>query len=190
MVGAGLAVAVVNYDLCPQVTIVDDRRRCRRAVAWLAREGGGTARHRRGSSSAGNSAGGHLAAMMFATDWRQRSASTAQRSRARSSLSGVHDLAPLVQFSFNADLKLDAGEALRLSPAFLSPGSGAPLLLAVGAGETASSCGRRDCCGTLAAEPAGRGHGPADRSGLRSLQHPGGIRDGASALTRETLALF
>ena len=39
------------------------------------------------------------------------------------SVSGVHDLTPLVLFSFNTDIKLDVGEALRLSPAFLSPRS-------------------------------------------------------------------
>src|SRR5262249_8619699 len=35
----GIAVAVLNYDLCPEVgiaTIVDE---CRRAIVWLAREG-------------------------------------------------------------------------------------------------------------------------------------------------------
>src|SRR5262249_15792996 len=35
----GIAVAVVNYDLCPDVdiaTIVDE---CRRAIVWLVREG-------------------------------------------------------------------------------------------------------------------------------------------------------
>ena len=32
------------------------------------------------------------------------------------SLSGVHDLAPLVHFSFNSDFKLDDAEAWRLSP--------------------------------------------------------------------------
>jgi len=35
----GYAVAVVNYDLCPDVTIATIVDECRRAVAWLAREG-------------------------------------------------------------------------------------------------------------------------------------------------------
>ena len=114
-VAQGIAVAVVNYDLCPDVSIATIVDECRRAVAWLAREGRA---HGAGADRivvGGHSAGGHLAAMMLATDWR------CGRLRARPvaagvSLSGVHDLAPLVQFSFNADFRLDDAEAARLSP--------------------------------------------------------------------------
>ena len=38
-VAQGIAVAVVNYDLCPDVSIATIVDECRRAVAWLAREG-------------------------------------------------------------------------------------------------------------------------------------------------------
>ena len=48
----------------------------------------------------------------------------------------MHDLAPMVQFSFNADFRLDAAGAARLSPARLEPRVDAPLLVAVGGSET------------------------------------------------------
>ena len=35
-----IAVAVLNYDLCPDVTIAAIVDECRRAMAWLSREGG------------------------------------------------------------------------------------------------------------------------------------------------------
>ena len=64
-----VAVAVLNYDLCPFVTIATIVDECRRAVLWLLREG-----PRYGAAVdrivvGGHSAGGHLAAMLFATEW-------------------------------------------------------------------------------------------------------------------------
>ena len=64
--------------------------------------------------------------MLFATDWAAQGLARDPIAGAVS-LSGVHDLAPMVQFSFNADFKLDAAEAARLSPVHLTPRSRAPL---------------------------------------------------------------
>jgi arylformamidase len=66
----------------------------------------------------GHSAGGHLAAAMVATDW----ASLYPKAPpdlvpAAYAISGVFDLSPLVQISVNQDLRLDAEQARRLSPA-------------------------------------------------------------------------
>jgi arylformamidase len=134
-VARGHAVAVVNYDLCPDVSIATIVGQARRAVQWIVREGA-----MRGADPArivvgGHSAGGHIAAMLYTTEWAEHG--LAQDPIVGGiSLSGVHDLAPLVQFSFNTDFKLDDAEAARLSPTNLQPRSRVPLLLAVGADET------------------------------------------------------
>jgi len=130
-----LAVAVVNYDLCPDVTVATIVDECRRALAWLVREGGRVGAGAERIVIAGHSAGGHLTAMMFATDWAAAGFPEPQIVGGVS-LSGVHDLAPMVQFSFNADIRLDETEAARLSPVRLRPRTTAPLLTAVGADET------------------------------------------------------
>src|SRR5689334_24260558 len=100
-VDAGLAVAVINYDLCPDVTIATIVEQCRRAVGWTVREG-----PRHGAPAplviAGHSAGGHLVAMLMATDWRERGFDVAPFAGGVT-LSGVHDLEPLVLFSYNVD---------------------------------------------------------------------------------------
>lgn len=134
-VDQGIAVANVNYDLCPAVsvsTIVDE---CRRAMAWVARHGAGHGANVDNVVVGGHSAGGHLAAMMFATDWAAHGFSHTPFVGGVT-LSGVHDLAPLVHFSFNADFKLDAAEATRLSPVTYGSRTQAPLLMACGADET------------------------------------------------------
>jgi arylformamidase len=135
LVEQGIAVAVINYDLCPQVGIATIVAQCREAVVWLKRE----ALHRRLATArfvvAGHSAGGHLTAMLLATDW-QAHGLPADTLSAGVAVSGVFDLEPLVHVSFNADLKLDAGEARALSPIHVRPVVAAPLLIAAGADET------------------------------------------------------
>ncbi len=130
-----LAVAVVNYDLCPDVTVAAIVEECRRALAWLVREGAALGAAAGRIVVAGHSAGGHLTAMLFATDW-EAAGLPAPPIAGGVSLSGVHDLAPIVLFSFNADIRLDDAEAARLSPVRLRPRTAAPLLVAVGADET------------------------------------------------------
>src|SRR4030095_11656409 len=132
----GIAVVNLNYDLCPAVsigTIVDE---CRRALAWVVRVG---SRHGASASNVvvgGHSAGGHLTAMMFATDWTAHGMAQAPFSGGVT-LSGVHDLAPMVRFSYNVDLKLDAAEAKRLSPVTFGSRTQAALLQACAPGEAA-----------------------------------------------------
>ncbi|MEP7328069.1 MAG: alpha/beta hydrolase [Betaproteobacteria bacterium] len=131
----GFAVAVINYALCPTVSIAHIVDQCRRAVIWVAREGAAHGANAGNVIVGGHSAGGHLAAMMFCTDWRALGFARAPFVGGVT-LSGVHDLTPLVLFSFNADFKLDATSAARLSPVNFAPTTTVPLLIACGAEET------------------------------------------------------
>lgn len=135
LVDEGIGVAVLNYDLCPQVSIARVVDECREAVEWLAREGEGNGLPCDRLVIAGNSAGGHLAAMMLATDWRAWNVDP-RAIVAACAISGLFDLEPLLQTSLNADLGLDAAAAASVSPIHLAPTVRAPLLLAVGANET------------------------------------------------------
>ena len=82
----------------------------------------------------GHSARGHLTAMMFATDWKARGTSP-DAIVGGVSISGVFDLEPLVDVSFNSDLRLNPRSAREVSPVHLEPLLEAPLLLAAGADE-------------------------------------------------------
>lgn len=189
-VAQGIAVANANYDLCPDVSIAAIVDECRRAVAWLAREG---PRHGAPAGNlvvAGHSAGGHLAAMMVATDWRAQGFDSAPL-RAAVSLSGVHDLTPMTLFSFNNDFKLDDAEARRLSPAFAEPLVTAPLQVAVGADETPEFL--RQTRILWDAWPANRPPGARSPLIVPGRHHFSVVVDYADAeseLTRATLALF
>ena len=107
----GVTVAMAAYELCPNVSIANIIEQMRAACLFLWRK-----RQQR-IFIIGHSAGGHLAACMLATDWKSLDASApSDLVPAVYSLSGVFDLSPLTHVSQNADLKLDAAEALRISP--------------------------------------------------------------------------
>jgi len=60
----GMAVAVVNYDLCPQASIGEISAEMRRALAFLVREAPRLGIPAAPLVVAGHSAGGHLTAML------------------------------------------------------------------------------------------------------------------------------
>lgn len=109
LVSHGIAVALPSYDLCPNVTLAVVVEQVRDAAAFLAR------RHARGLLAMGHSAGGHLSAMLMATDWPARSLPAATVPAAFA-ISGLFDLVPLLATKVNDALRLDQAEALRLSP--------------------------------------------------------------------------
>lgn len=109
--GHGLSVAVPSYTLCPEVTIPDIIEELRQCCLYLHRQFG------RKLVVCGHSAGGHLAACMAATDWTGYGAD-AGLVHAGLSLSGVFDLRPLMATPHNAELKLNAVDAMIASPLF------------------------------------------------------------------------
>ena len=186
----GIAVAVANYDLCPQVSIATIVEETARAVAWLVREGPKHGAAARPLVVGGHSAGGHLAAMMIARDWRG-DGFDAHQVAAAVSLSGVHDLTPMVRFSYNVDLKLDVAEAARLSPAMIEPATDAPLVLAVGGAETSEFLRQSELLWDAwpRNRPSGW-RGPLSVPGKHHFDVVLEHADEGSSLTRATFALF
>ena len=134
LVAAGAHVAVVDYGLCPDVTIDDIVRQCRSALAWLyrnaARYGGDPGR----ITVSGHSCGGQLVGMAMATGWAGFGDDLpADLVKGGVSISGLFELAPLLNTTINDKVGMDAEAAQRNSPAFLEPAAtAAPLALIVG----------------------------------------------------------
>jgi arylformamidase len=189
-IDAGHAVAVLNYDLCPAVSIAEIVDQMRRAVMWLMREG---PRHGAPASPlvvSGHSAGGHLTAMLFVTDWNALGLDRFPLAGAVS-LSGVHDLAPMVHFSYNVDLRLDEAEAARMTPILQAPRNDAPIVAAVGALETSEFL--RQAQLLWDAWPHNRPEGASSPLAIAQRHHFSVVldyADRASELTRATLALL
>jgi arylformamidase len=127
----GISVAIPSYDLCPDVTVDRIIEEMRAATRELARLG-------QSLVISGHSAGGHLAACMLATDWPALDPSLPKNLVvAAYTISGLFDLAPLVEISINKALQLDPASARAASPLFWkAPGEGS-LDAVVGGNESA-----------------------------------------------------
>ena len=134
LVDAGVSLVVVNYELCPKVTIERIVQQMLAASAWLYRNAERYGMDEERLFACGHSAGGHLAAMLLAALWPVVDRSLPKDLvKGALAVSGVYDLRPLTQVGWlNGDLRLDEESAFKLSPAFLPPATRAPLYLAVG----------------------------------------------------------
>jgi arylformamidase len=124
----GYAVAMPSYTLCPG-----------NSVSGITREVGAAIGRAAGMVEGpifltGHSAGGHLATRMISAT-SPLPAEVRGRIHNTVSISGVHDLRPLMRLAMNKELKLDEAEAAAESPALLRPLEGAMLTCWVGAGE-------------------------------------------------------
>jgi len=133
-VDAGVSLVVVNYDLCPKVSIERIVQQMLAASVWLYRHAEQYGMDEDRLFVSGHSAGGQLAAMMLAALWPVMDRSLPRNLyKGGLAVSGVYDLRPLVDIDWlKGDLHLDEDAALRASPAFLPPATRAPLSLAVG----------------------------------------------------------
>lgn len=138
-VDAGVSLAVVNYDLCPAVTIDEIVRQMLRASRWLWLNAEGYGMDQDRLYVSGHSAGGHLTAMMMCALFPVFDARLPKDLwKGGLAISGVYDLRPLQHVDFlQQDLRLDEESAMRASPAFMPPATRAPVMTCVGGDESA-----------------------------------------------------
>jgi len=130
----GATVVLVEYDLCPQVTVADIVRQTRAAIGWtyknIGRYGGDPAK----LFVAGHSAGGHLTAMALAHDWTKNDLPS-DPIKGAAATSGVYDLDVVMKISVQQDVHLTPELARANSPLVNPPRVKCPLLVAVGGAE-------------------------------------------------------
>jgi arylformamidase len=129
-VAQGIAVALINYDLTPKVTVETIVTQTQRAIRWTHEN-----TRRLGFDSArlvvgGHSAGGQLTAMALA-------AAPELPIAAGIAISGVFDLVPLLKTNVNVQLTLDEARARNLSPLHFPRPDRAPTLICAGGAESA-----------------------------------------------------
>jgi arylformamidase len=137
LVEAGLAVLVVNYALCPAVTIDEIVRQVRAAIAWAHANAKSFGGDRERITVSGHSAGGHLTAMALSTDWPGWYDLPADTVKGGVAISGLFDLAPFPFSYLQPALQLDWAQVHRNSPIRHVPAAGPPLVAAVGGAESA-----------------------------------------------------
>ncbi|MBZ0128659.1 MAG: alpha/beta hydrolase [Rhodobacteraceae bacterium] len=123
----GYAVAIPSYVLAPEARISAITRQVAAAVGKAAAMVDGPIR------LAGHSAGGHLVTRMLGSDRTQPRLDG--RIRRVVSISGLHDLRPLLNTAMNRDLRLDEGEAAAESPILDAGHLAVPVIAWVGGDE-------------------------------------------------------
>jgi arylformamidase len=117
----GACVVIPNYALCPAVTIPQIVMQMVKALAWtwrhIAKHGGDPSR----ITVIGHSAGGHLATMLLACDWKAYAKELPpDLVKNAMSISGLYDLEPIMHTPFLKDsLRLTPEQVSRVSPACL-----------------------------------------------------------------------
>ncbi len=110
----GWVVCLPSYTLAPEARISTITTQISRAIGIAAEQVPGPIR------LAGHSAGGHLVSRMLCSDTPLTS-TVLNRIEHVVSISGLHDLRPLLQTSMNESLQLDATEAAAESAALHTP---------------------------------------------------------------------
>ncbi len=167
MVDAGAVVAVVNYALCPDVTLDEIVRQMRACCAFLYKNpevhGGDPDR----IHVSGHSAGGHLGAMLMATDWpAYDNTLPADLIKSAVLISGIYEIAPVMDISVQEAVRLTPDMAERNSPIFMTPATKAPIAITVGGAESDEF--RRQ---SAALADAWKGHAPVEHFELPDLNH-------------------
>ena len=134
----GVCVVVVNYALCPAVSIPQIVMQIVKAMAWIWRHidtwGGDPNR----IHLAGHSAGGHLTAMMMLCNWPMYEPDLPlDLVKSSLSISGLYELDTVRQSpALQKDLQLTDQHVLACSPAWVLPPLGGQLFSVVGALES------------------------------------------------------
>lgn len=128
----GWAVAMIGYRLCPEAHIseitADISIAVQALISGVAADIDGPVR------LVGHSAGGHLVTRMICDDTRLSPEMLARLEKVIS-VSGVHDLRPLLALSRNETLRLSNAEATAESPVCCRPVAGPTLICIVGEDE-------------------------------------------------------
>jgi arylformamidase len=189
LVPHGITVVVMNYTLCPEVTIAGITAQSRAAVAWVARNAAQHGGDPQRIYVAGHSAGGQQVAMLLSGGRSPQAAEAAALIKGGVAVSGLFDLRPLQHSWLQPTLQLTDSLSMDQSPLFQIPSRAGSLVLSVGGEETPAF--HRQSHDYLAAwRKAGlRGDFVAQHR-LNHYEAVYGFGDPASALTRATLELI
>jgi arylformamidase len=181
LVPHGVTVAIMNYGLCPAVTIAEITGQSHAAVAWLAGNAWRFSGDPTSIFAAGHSAGGQQVGMLLSDS--KEAARTAGAIKGGITISGLFDLRPLQRSWLQPTLRLTEESAAAQSPLLRIPRRAAPLLVSVGGDE--SDALRAQSQDYLAAwQAAGLAGELVAQPGRNHYDAIYGLADPQSALTR------
>ena len=133
----GVDVALIGYQLCPDIDMASMVAQLQKAIMWLWRNAAQYGISADRINICGHSAGGHLSAMMLTTSWRQFGDDLPHNIvKTGIPMSGLYQLEPIQHTTIADALQMDTLVAHGNSPYFLKPETDAPILVTIGGGES------------------------------------------------------
>jgi arylformamidase len=133
----GVTIVLITYPLAPVASISQIVTSCRKAMKWLFGNLSAFNGDENEMYVVGHSAGGHLAAMLMATDWKRFDPHLSGLVlKGVCAVSGLFNLVPIQLSYLNAVLGIDNQTAKENSPVRLQSFTACPLLVAVGEAES------------------------------------------------------
>ena len=130
MIEQGVCVALINYPLCPEVTVLDIRSSITKAITHLWHHTLDD-REKQNIIVSGHSAGAYLAADLLTVAWPDHDLPQNPFS-AVIALSGIYDVEPLMHTTINDALRLDTRQAMALNLLSRKPQTKASLVIGIG----------------------------------------------------------
>lgn len=186
-VAAGVTVVVINYELCPKVTMDEIVRQNRAAIAWIYRHAESFGGDRQRIYVSGHSAGGQLTAMLMATAWERDYGLPQNVIKGGCAISGLFDLAPFPYSWLQPALQLTWAEVRRNSPLNHIPETAGPLIVTYG-GDESSEFHRQSQTFLAAWRDRGLAGEYLPQPGLNHFTAIYGFADKESPLCRKILA--
>ena len=113
----GECAIIVNYGLCPSVTVAEIIAQIQKATRWILSNGVEFGGDTRRIQITGHSAGAHLLAKLVTANWADEGFAYPPFQRLNA-LSGLYDLQPLLPTSINQALQLSSQTSKQVSPLF------------------------------------------------------------------------
>ncbi|MCG8693774.1 MAG: alpha/beta hydrolase [Minwuiales bacterium] len=131
---AGAAVVIMDYDLCPAVTVDAIVRQTIDCIAFVARRAAAFGADPDRLFLSGHSAGAHLAAMALAHDWTEEGL-PADLVKGAVLVSGIYDPEPVLKLPVNEEVRLTPEIVTKVNAMARPPRGDVPILVAVGGDE-------------------------------------------------------
>ncbi|MEX0730557.1 MAG: alpha/beta hydrolase [Aquisalimonadaceae bacterium] len=137
VVPAGGAWIAINYGLAPAVTLPEIVHQIRQAVQWVWQHARSFNADPERIFVTGNSAGGHLAAMLAVEGWQSDYGLPSDVVKGICPISGIFDMRPICHTGINDSLRMSPGTAESCSPVLHLPKQACPAVIMCGGDEPA-----------------------------------------------------
>jgi arylformamidase len=134
-VAAGANFIAINFGLVPAVTLDEQIRQARAAIAWTYREAAGFGADPERLYVVGHSSGAHVTGMTMVTDWDREFGLPRDVIKGAMAFSGMYELEPVRLSARNEYMKLDHDAVDRNSSIRHIPDDGPPLIIGCGGAE-------------------------------------------------------